>query len=240
MILAILTVGCSFGLGEERNLQSRLAHLEAAEIEGIAKRLEVVLETPPGAESDDAGAAASVDASAREELALGVSQIRDRASRTRFRCAMLEADHSRWAKWKDVRSGSTEDRAHQAAYASMVYRNRLSAQVKREIYSDLAADLAQGVGAVGMQIAKRLPWWMRWGMYLAVAGAAAYGLLMLVGAYAVAVRRIARRRRIAFEQLDDEVERAMPEVARRTIALPPEARAEHDVVNAKRKKEGVR
>ena len=243
--MSFALAGCSFGLGEERHLQSRLAHQDAAEIEGIATRLGNALAraqpSPPEAPGDDAQAAASVAPALREELTHEVARIQDRAARLRFRCAIFEADHKRREvrKWKDVAPGSPEDKAHQAAYASMVLRENMTAQVKAEIYANLAANLAAGIATVGLEIAKRLPWWMRWGLYLAVAGAVAYGLLMLVGAYAVAVRRIAKRRRVAFEQLDDEVERAGPAV-REKINLPVEAQHEHDVVNAKRKKEGVR
>jgi hypothetical protein len=243
--LVLLTTGCSFGLGEERHFHARLAHVESAEVEGIATRLGQALEgaipiLPDG--EGDASAEAPVNPSLREELALGLDEIRERASRTRFRCAMFEADHKRRESraWRDVEPGSPEDKAHQAAYASMVYGNAMTAQVKAELYAKLAADLAAGVARVGVEMTRRLPWWMRWGLYLAVAGAAAYGLLVLVGAYAVAVRRIARRRRIAFEQLDDEVEAVLPATARRAIALGPEGRTEHAAINARRKKEGKR
>lgn len=247
LLIAAATSGCSFGLGEERHLHARLAHVESAEVEGIATRLGNALSResaglllPDG--EGDASAEAPVNPSLREELTLGIDAIRERAARTRFRCAMFEADHKRRESraWQDVEPGSPEDKAHQAAYAAMVYGNAMTAQVKAELYAKLAADLAAGVARVGVEMTRRLPWWMRWGFYLAVAGAAAYGLLLLVGAYAVAVRRIARRRRVAFEQLDDEVEAVLPGTARRAIALGPEAKAEHDVVNAKRKKEGRR
>ena len=241
-----LLAGCSFGLGEERNLQSRLAHLDAAKIEGIATRLVGALECapqPPGAvESNDVGAAAPVGPLLREELRHGLEDIEQRAARTRFRAAIFEADHNRHKvrKWAEIEPGSPEDKAHQAAYASMVMGINMSEQAKQEVYANLAADLAAGVVSVGMEVAKRLPWYLRWGMYLAVAGAVAYGLLMLVGAYAVAVRRIAKRRRVAFEQLDDEVENVLPDTARAAIRLGAEAKREHEIVNAKRKKEGLR
>jgi hypothetical protein len=39
LLIAAATSGCSIGLGEERHLHARLAHVESAEVEGIATRL---------------------------------------------------------------------------------------------------------------------------------------------------------------------------------------------------------
>jgi hypothetical protein len=238
-ILLILAAGCSFGLAEERNLQSRLAHQDAAEMDGMSARMVNLLTIPPEAAGDGAQTEVATSPALRGELAVIAADIRERASRTRFRCAVFHADHAREREeWAGVEPGSVEDEAHQAAYASMVFGNKMSDEVKGELHEKLAGALADGLVTVGREVGKRLPWWMRWGFYLAVAGLVAYGLLLLVAAYAVVIRRIAARRRVAFEQLDDVVERTV--AGRTSIELPPEARAEHEAVNAKRKREGVR
>ncbi len=206
----------------------------------MAARMCALLAAPPGAESR-AGvqAEASTMPALREELTIVADGLRERAGRTRFRCAVFHADHSREREeWRGVEPGSVEDEAHQAAYASMVFGNKMSNEVKSELHEKLAEALADGLVTVGDEVSKRLPWWMRWGFWITVAGLTGYGVLTLVAAYAVVLRRIARRRRLAFEQLDDEVERSV--VGRREMLLPPEALAEHAAVNAKRKKEGVR
>jgi hypothetical protein len=234
LLLTFLSgVGCvRWGLGEWQRVDARQrARLcarqagDAARVRSAALRLGDEAAAVLAGEADDGELFAARAALHAAQLVYSADRMAATADDAAARALIARAVHGE--PKEDVPLGSAADREHVldgAGYGALRDARR---KALRDLLPKIIRGLGRGLAGLADAVLPRLPWWMRWGFWLAVA---AFVLPLLVPPLLWLARRYRRGLRAAIGALD-EAKRAgkveAGDIERRTAAAPVVKREFH-------------